>query len=374
MKGQSQVASPSKQPPTKGRILALDGMRGIAIILVLMSHGRWSLGFPDLSRLPFDGSQGVTFFLLLTGLMITMLLLDEQEKHGEIALKAFYARRALRLFPAYYTYLAVVAILWAMRVVEVSPAGFIASAFHWRNIYTGPSGWVLHHTWSLSMQEQFYLVWPLLVARLPRKTVALIGVATILLWPGIRFLRHGYLFPPSADAALDAPGMETILYGTLLAIAMRGGESLAILKRLGRGLWGLLLPPLIIGIVYKLIDFWPAQWTFLLAPIRNLAAVWLIWWCISNHKHPAIRILESPVLAWLAKLAYSLYLWQQLFLGLNQGWICYFPQNMVAVFVVAPLSYYLVEVPFNKLRDRIPLMARRPASTSPPVATPATSN
>lgn len=370
MTGQPQAA----QPPIRGRIVALDGMRGISIILVLMSHGRWSVGFPDLSKLPFDGSQGVTFFLLITGLMITMLLLDEQDKYGHVALKAFYARRALRLFPAYYTYLAVVAILWALRLVDVSPEGFLASAFHWRNLYTGPSGWVLHHTWSLSMQEQFYLVWPLLVARLPRKTVAWVGVFTILLWPLIRFMRHGYLFPPSADAALDAPGMETILYGTLLALAMRGGKPLAVLQRVAQGLWGLVLPPLIIAGVYKLINVWPVQWTFLLAPLRNLAAVWLIWWCISNHKHPAMRVLEMPLLRWLAQLAYSLYLWQQLFLGLNAGWICYFPQNMVAVFAMASLSYYFVEVPFNKLRNRLPVMARPPLPAAPPAAPQAVGN
>lgn len=128
---------------------------------------------------------------------------------------------------------------------------------------------------------------------------------------------------------------------------------------------------MIIGTIYKWIDVGPQQWTLAVGPARNVAAVWLIWWCIANQKTIVGRVLEWQPLRCLCASTYSLYLWQQPFLGLNKGWICEYPQNMVAVFAVALLSYYGIELPCNRLRDRFRLTAKPERKEVKSVATDA---
>jgi len=137
------------------RIPSLDGVRAISITLVVMCHlANWkhiSLPFPTIY-----GSLGVRIFFVLSGFLITKLLLREHERTETISLRDFYIRRAYRIFPAAAVYLLVITIIYWHQLRWYSIA---ASALYVMNMQSYPP-WMLGHLWSLSIEEQFYLLWP----------------------------------------------------------------------------------------------------------------------------------------------------------------------------------------------------------------------
>ena len=102
---------------THGRIPFLDGLRAVAIFMVIVSHLSPQMHMPGFTKY-FNGHIGVTLFFVISGFLITLLMLREHEKTGTVSLKAFYTRRILRIFPAYYAYMGVGAILWLLRVIQ----------------------------------------------------------------------------------------------------------------------------------------------------------------------------------------------------------------------------------------------------------------
>jgi peptidoglycan/LPS O-acetylase OafA/YrhL len=170
--------------PAKGHILGLDGLRGLAILMVMFGHfivvGKNLEPHTPVHRFFQSGYLGVDFFFVLSGFLITGILLDT--KHRKPYFKVFYWRRALRIFPLYYGLLA---ISW-LSVMLITPGdaallkGHDSPAWFWlyaSNIGMACKGtwldsptWVgLGHFWSLAVEEQFYLVWPMLVFLLPVK-------------------------------------------------------------------------------------------------------------------------------------------------------------------------------------------------------------
>src|SRR5437762_2587142 len=162
----------SVDPPRLNHQPALDGLRGLAVAAVLLFHGDHLRG----------GFLGVDAFFVLSGFLITSLLLTEARDRGGIALGAFWARRARRLLPALACVLAAVALyawllakpdeLATIRGDALATIGYFAN---WRSIFTSRDYWALfrspsplEHTWSLAIEEQFYLAWPLVVAALVR--------------------------------------------------------------------------------------------------------------------------------------------------------------------------------------------------------------
>jgi peptidoglycan/LPS O-acetylase OafA/YrhL len=195
---------------------ALDGVRALAIGLVVLAH---ALG-PTLDAL---GGLGVVVFFVLSGFLITALLLDERET-GRVDLRRFYARRALRLFPALVCLLAVAAALpWYFpsdRALS-APQAVAAAVLYVANWVTGDLGY-LSHTWSLAVEEQFYLVWPVVLLALARRRAAfriglLIGVLLVvrtvvdLALPGV----------PHATVS----HADQLLIGALLAVLWRTGQA-----------------------------------------------------------------------------------------------------------------------------------------------------
>ena len=146
-----------------GYLPALDGLRAIAIILVMLTHANFQLGA--------NGILGVDMFFALSGFLITTLLLEENESNTKISLAGFYVRRAFRLFPALYIMLFVIfcyALFFTSTVTEkiiifseIKAAGLYLYNISW-NWGWATEGLLLAHTWSLAVEEQFYLLWPLI--------------------------------------------------------------------------------------------------------------------------------------------------------------------------------------------------------------------
>lgn len=140
-------------------IPALDGVRGVAISLVVISHV-----FPPESRYREIGHMGVLLFFALSGYLITTKLLDEYREHEEIRLRAFYLRRAFRILPAALTYLLILSILIALNWVNCDQRSIMAAALFYVNyIPVSLVAWKAGHFWSLSVEEHFYLLWPALL-------------------------------------------------------------------------------------------------------------------------------------------------------------------------------------------------------------------
>ncbi len=336
------------------RIPCLDGLRALAVILVVLEHGRLEGpegGFPALAWFPFDGRTGVALFFVLSGFLITSLLLDERERAGRISLWRFYLRRAVRILPPFYLYLAMAILLGELADEPIAAGELLASGAFCRNLYAGSESWLLSHTWSLSVEEQSYLLWPLALAFLPPRRAAWLGCVLILVWPVVRGWRHGDLALAGGESALRVAALDSILYGCLLALLARREPAVALLRKLASRQWVLVVPALL-WTVHALAPAWPAALFAMLPALRNLCLVWLLWWCLNNAGHPIGRVLESRPVVLLGLISYSLYLWQPPFFWDPSLWICRFPQNVAGLLVTASLSYLLVERPVNRLRSR----------------------
>ena len=149
----------------RDRLPGLDGLRACSIVEVMVSHLAITNRLPWIpafivALLGIRGGWGVTVFFVISGFLITHLLVLEETRSGRISLGAFYARRALRILPPALAYLAVVAVAAFAGWVRVTPTDLLSSVFFFRNLTQSPDLYTAHF-WSLSIEEQFYLCWPL---------------------------------------------------------------------------------------------------------------------------------------------------------------------------------------------------------------------
>ena len=220
----------------RGHLPALDGLRGVAVLLVLGFH---FLHLDGREELPFDravlaaagaGWCGVDLFFVLSGFLITGILLDAKGSEGWLS--TFWTRRALRIFPLHYAYLAAL-FLVAPWLLPAAGLAVPATTQAWFWTYSGNVLFALRgtfdgapsftaHLWSLAVEEQFYLVWPLVVALLTRRGVAWACLTAIAGAAALRFalLSHG---PELANAAyvLMPSRMDALAIGGLAATLAR---------------------------------------------------------------------------------------------------------------------------------------------------------
>jgi peptidoglycan/LPS O-acetylase OafA/YrhL len=327
-------------PAVGVRLPGLDGIRAISIALVILFHvstsaaGRPSMGF---------GGFGVDIFFVLSGFLITWLLCCEERQHNSISLPSFYARRALRILPPAMAYLAILLVLSGFRRATVRPADIFSCLFFFRNMFQGGSESTAHY-WSLSVEEQFYLIWPLALILLRSNRARLrFSIVLLLVAPFWQILCHrlagGAEF---VNHARFDQIYERILIGCCLAL-IRNEPGLSKYWR-GPALQSRWMPLVAIaGIVASLeVPHLERIGYICVALVLNYAV-----------EHPG-GVLNWGPMVWVGKLSYSLYIWQQLFCwGSPLGRLGRFPQNVVATLIAASLSYYLVEMPFTNLRKRI---------------------
>ncbi|HEY2516738.1 MAG TPA: acyltransferase, partial [Polyangiaceae bacterium] len=192
------------------RIPSLDGLRAISITLVLLFH------MAGTRNSPFDGNthfslaeMGVRVFFVISGFLITSILTSEIKKRGRISLGKFYFRRALRLFPAFYAFLAVVLLLVNLGLAEIKPWDVLAAVGYAMN-YHPDHAWVFGHCWSLAVEEQFYFLWPAVLGLLGVRRGIGFAAVYLALAPVIRVVEWhffpawrvgiGQTFPTIADA------------------------------------------------------------------------------------------------------------------------------------------------------------------------------
>lgn len=337
-----------------GRRPALDGIRGVAILLVLARHG----GLP----LQSAGSVGVALFFGLSGFLITELLLEEYERNGAISLRAFYIRRVRRLLPTLIVSIAAIALAG----IFLGPLFFTWHMAAAALLYVG--NWVLAsgkdlasltHTWSLAVEEQFYVVWPLIVCVVARRgrravmVVAGLGIAAALTWfvwavaAGAPWYRIYF----SSEAAV-----LPLLTGAATAAWMGRGSGRMMKSHLRFVGWGLILAGAAM----------PELATVTVTPVTTALAVAFV---IPKAASSSAPLLESRTLRWFGKRSYSIYLWNGPFAyWLREVWHWPWWGMMLMVVPAGVLlgaaSYRWIETPF--IHRRRPLNTNQMASVDLP--------
>lgn len=336
------------------RIPTLDGLRAVSIVLVLVPHTNGTRGLGMIEALTvFDwGRFGVRVFFVISGFLITTLLLAEQARHGRVSLRDFYLRRAYRILPAFYAYLAFILALAGLGVIALRTGDAVHALTFTTDFHAPPArAWWLGHLWSISVEEQFYLLWPGVIAVAGVAGGRRVAVAAIALAPIVRV----------ATFAL-APGWRDYIdeaFPTIVDAIATGCVLACVRDRLWATRWyrrALTGPGVALALGVAIVAARVPRVSFELAvgqTLTNLGLAVTIDWCI---RHPASRVgrmLEARPLVWLGTLSYSLYLWQQAFLNRHGAlWINRFPLNVGLAFAAAVASFYLIERPFLALRAR----------------------
>lgn len=349
----------------EGRIVGLDGLRGISILLVLAGHG-WSTlpstwGFAVLAPYLANAKLGVQTFFVISGFLITYLLRREREKTGTISLKAFYVRRVLRIFPALYVFLLVLTLIRKLGWISTTYADIVISGTfltnykHFLPFSSNEDYWFVGQFWTLSLEEQYYLLWPatiLIFGMLRAEKLALLIVLTA---PFARIATY-FAFPGSRGqlGMMLHTGADPIMVGCLAALWQGRPLFEKMLNRLSSWYWPSSTLLFLFVVSPWLNDRFRGMYSVTVGiSFNSIAVAFLMLWVIRHPRSFPVRLLSTPLARHVGVLSYSLYLWNPLFLtpNKNQSWTGAFPTNFFICFVIAELSYWVVERPFLRLRD-----------------------
>jgi len=341
------------------KLPSLDGWRAVSISLLLLGHSVFTPGFPSFAK-GFNsqgtGILGVRFFFVISGFLITWLLVGEREKTGSINLKHFYARRVLRIFPVNYVYLAVLGLLTAYR----QPASaWLANFTYTTNFF--PTGFPTSHLWSLAVEEQFYLLWPFLLCLLPpaEKRILLALAVPVVVAPLVRSLSVQSWLPPGFPHLFGYWSFFSqfvlLAYGCLAALlfAHHRPRLESFYRR---------HPVLIPAAAAALIAASAALHSRIAGLYESLQGSGFAVLLLQSVLYPAnffFRPLNWRWVRHLGVLSYSIYIWQMMFcgtdetvFGLKGAWWVTFPAWIAVSILAAHASYYLLEKPLFRLREK----------------------
>jgi peptidoglycan/LPS O-acetylase OafA/YrhL len=359
-----------------GRQPALDGVRAIAIIAVMLFHAGW--------RRAEGGYLGVDVFFVLSGFLITALLVQERSGTGRISLLAFYKRRARRLLPA------LVLLLIAATIYGLALPNNIenqrmwldeaAALFYFSNWVAAFGNWevgMVAHTWSLAIEEQFYLLWPaLFVAMLwrgvRRWTVLGLLCAGILASAAVRWvgIEESGVTTPRLAFALDTRG-GALLVGCLLGVLVGWGLVPLKLRRFGSAFAVGGLAVLLVAFLSKRYAGAPPEVYTEGFTLVAFATAVVVLGVIMAPQGWVARCLSNRAFVWIGRVSYGLYLWHvPINVALRPGNITFGLSGaglqvlrLLLTLAVTTASFYLIEQPvLHGQRPRLPALGRWRAS------------
>ncbi len=353
-----------------GYLPGLDGIRAIAVMGVLLYHAGWS-------ALP-GGFLGVDVFFVLSGFLITTLILEEMSRSGRVDFRRFYLGRARRLLPAVLLMLLVVGAVvtwWAQDAARQFGADALASIFYVNNWwyivseqsyfeFTGRPA-LLKHLWSLAVEEQFYLIWPalafLIVRRSSRRTLRWVALGLAVastIWMAVLSVNNGYpefADPSRAYFGTDAHAMG-LLIGAALATAWRPGRLPSTMPRNSQRLLmavGIAALATVLGFFVFVGEFTPWLYRGGFLALAIIVAI-----LIAMATHPALPLgawLGNAPMRYIGQRSYGLYLWHWPVMMLTRPGIdtpLSGPANLVMqlaiTFALAEASYRFVEMPIRR--------------------------
>jgi peptidoglycan/LPS O-acetylase OafA/YrhL len=355
-------------PVTSERIKELDGWRAVSVLLVIGSHFasfrqiHLSLFSYTASRaVNWAGNLGVSVFFFISGFVICRLFLFEEKRFRSVSVRGFYIRRVFRILPPLYAYLATVALLFAAGLIRCDWDAFRFAAAFLSDLEHSPFNWFVGHIWSLAVEEQFYLVFPAMWVLTPRRWRSRAVAATFLLCIALSL---AFPFPPfNLGVGLYARfGFAAISLGVWAAInERRVRQAAARVPGVLVALVALILiyRPMHEGIQYELILFSAV----FMPPAIGL----ILMYSLERGKWLRAALCSRPIQA-IGVTSYGIYLWQQIF---TAGPIKFTPGGaaiahlLPLLFIVVPLSYFLLEKPAMQFGKTLSRKLRRGASVHP---------
>lgn len=379
----SADASPLRGAPV--HVPALDGVRGLAVLIVIIHNAGWIAGSSEqfvmklFTAITSMGWIGVQLFFALSGFLITGILLDSVGRPHYF--KSFFLRRTLRIFPLYYAFVAATVFIAAPLAWDAAWAADVRASQwpYWLYIsnWTQPLGVQIHgltHLWSLAVEEQFYLVWPLVVWGLGRRGLIRLATAMLLAGPVIRFVLRAAELPEATAYMFTIARWDALAAGALLAALLREDRGRALVARWTR--------PATLGALGALVVFLFVERGFHSGSVMvqvigqsliNVLAACLIAFAVGEEPRAA-RALQRG-LSWehlrtLGKYSYAMYVFHfpihhglKPFLG---PWVegptddslrlvrvaAYLALILILTFGASLLSWRLIEKPFLDLKEK----------------------
>ena len=347
----------------------------MSICLVLIEHASAEAGLLTHGGLWLRdiGELGVGMFFGISGFLITLLLVREWNRTNTISMKAFYTRRALRILPVYISFLLVVYALNRFGVLHFTRGDWIGALTYTVNFHPSPA-WEIGHVWSLSIEEQFYFCWPLLLLFLTPQRAGFAAIGYLLFAPLARMVTWGY-FRTDFDSYpyLTMLRLDAIAAGCVLALAANYPEFRAFFKWSNSQAQRYTLAAVGAIAASYVVALWITAFQQTLKPSAEAVGIAIIIWALVNAPKSAIgRMLEMRPVVFVGMVSYSLYLWQQLFLNPHPThWVPTWPVGVTLSFAAAVASYYIIERPFLRLKARVVPKALQPSATPAESARPA---
>jgi len=331
-------------------IPSLNGLRALSVMMVIFYHLQFSndhIVFSPWLQPFFNGQLGVNIFFVISGFLITTLLLKENNRTGYISLKGFYFRRVLRIFPAYYFLLFVYYVLQIAGVAYLTQTDWIVAIFYLKQFFN--EGGISGHLWSLSVEEFFYFFYPIALISFysfqNKKFSWALLLLALIVFPFLRVL-IGTKIPMLSGYNILMRG-DSLVLGCLLALNydpiigfLSRLKYLAYLAVVFLVVHQYLFSILHLKLGFIWLPFGYPGWSL----FDNICICIIIAACIENGNTWYYRMLNTKILNFIGALSYSLYLWQQLFTSEGKlGILNQFPYNLGFTFLAALASYYLIE-------------------------------
>src|SRR5467141_4649662 len=353
-----------------GYLPKFDGLRGLAILSVLIGHSGFLEALPHAGMLEYT-RFGVDLFFVLSGFLITGILTDS--RGSQHYFRNFYARRALRIWPLYYLVLFVafvVAPLFAPSMRPTAVSVWPAFVFYVQHIvfaYRSTYPFGLGATWSLAVEEQFYLTWPVLVFLLKKRTLAIVSVLLVVMSLSLRLFFHVHGAPVGFVHFFTLSRLDSIAFGSLAALWLRSPSCTLVRWRtrayqfLGLGAAGVLLARILMHRNSSIVSY-----TFLAIAFVGLLGISLT----SDPRSSLLgRSLSAGWLRYIGRISYGIYLlhyplfilWARLIgsLGFYQvhklaGNLVGFAGQIALATIAASISWRFFEEPILRLKELFP--------------------
>ena len=331
-------------------IKGFHGLRAIAISLVILTHLDLLARLPSIPFIKnrfwhlISGETGVNLFFVLSGFLITSIILNEKITTGKINILHFFVRRCIRLLPPLILFYAMIISISMLGLIPI-PIEAILYAFFYVYNFVPNQFYVyeLGHIWSLSVEEQYYLTWPFVLYFVNKfwKITFLFflaicsSVLAIIYFPSIQEFQN---YRP---LRFFIPAIAPILLGSFAAIL-----NLRFKHKMTHFSQNEILWPAIILVLYFFPLYAPLFLFGMIHLVQALGFSFMLLWIVNHQESSTIKLLEFSVVKYIGTISYGLYVFQGLFLrtgGGGESWVHHFPYNILLAFLCAILSYELVE-------------------------------
>jgi peptidoglycan/LPS O-acetylase OafA/YrhL len=333
----------------------LDVLRAFSLVLVVISHVLFNddgtIGKMHL------GTIGVDVFFVISGFLITTLICKEIAANGQFDLRAFFIRRAFRILPVVFLFTIVLFFLNHFYSLNISSSSLISGLLFYRNFPYIQGVWENGHLWSLSVEEQFYIVFPTFLFLLKENIYFKFLLIFLIAIPGVDYLHYNSLLPEglfnkfiAIFANIFSKGTYMIIIGSLGALLVFKNERFFnfIYNSNCKIFWS------IFSLTFITVLSTNSYLTLSPFVSRTILGIGVFVIIILNLSREKIELLfwDNPILIYLGKLSYSLYIWQQLF-TYKQPWGGGILLNLICLLLVSIISYHLIEMNFIKLRKSL---------------------